>query len=56
MMGWLAIIVVLLCLAAVGVWASYNPDRHHTRPPTYRPDRRRRGVRLPQGSEPFRGL
>jgi hypothetical protein len=55
MMGWLAIAVVLLCLGAAALWARYNPDRDHTRPPTYRPDRRSRRVD-PLESEPFRGI
>ncbi len=47
-MGWLAITVLLLALGAATLWARYNPDRLHTRPPTYRGDRRRRGMGLPE--------
>jgi hypothetical protein len=53
-MVWLAIAAVLLCLAVL--WTGYNPDRHHTRPPTYRPARHRRGRKLPHEREPFRDL
>ncbi|HWL99304.1 MAG TPA: hypothetical protein VNP20_18310 [Nocardioidaceae bacterium] len=55
MMGWLAIAVVLLCLGAAALWARYNPDRDHTRPPTYRADRRSRRLD-PLESDPFRGI
>jgi hypothetical protein len=49
-MGWIAIIAMLVCVSAAALWARYNPDRHYTRPPTYRPERRRR--RHPAGSGP----
>jgi hypothetical protein len=55
MMGWLAIAMVLLCLGVAALWARYNPDRDHTRPPTYRAPRRSRRLD-PLEIEPFRGI
>ena len=49
-MGWFAITVVLLCLGSAALWARYNPDRGHTRPPTYRADRRHRRLGVPVGA------
>jgi hypothetical protein len=54
-MGWLGIITVLLCLGAAVLWSRFNPDRDHTRPPTYRADRRARGAGHPTGGDPFHG-
>jgi hypothetical protein len=34
MMGWMVITAVLLALGTAVLWARYNPDRDHTRPPT----------------------
>lgn len=41
-MAWLAITAVLLFLGPAVLWTRYHPDRDHTRPPTYRADRRSR--------------
>jgi hypothetical protein len=56
MMGWLAIIAVMLCLGTAVLWTRINPDRDHTRPPTYRPDRQRRPLDGPAADEPFGGV
>lgn len=40
-MVWVGITLVTLCLG-LAVLACFHPDRRHTRPPTYRPERRTR--------------